>query len=203
MSKENNETKICKHCQTEIPKKAKICPNCKKKQGGKLKWIIIAVVVLFLLIVLFGGDDSGNSSSSSSSDTNAEEQEQELSIDELKAQCEELSYKDVARNPDNYVGKYFKVKVYVDQLINKPAKSGSDKHYKAYMYDEVEGMEDYSKFLWLYDFQYDDSKVNILEGDVLEIYAKFEGMGQTQNSITDETSEDIALDVYYVELISE
>ena len=180
MSKENNETKICKHCQTEIPKKAKICPNCKKKQGGKLKWIIIAVVVLFLLIVLFGGDDSSNSSSSSS-DTNTEEQEQELSIDELKAQCEELSYKDVARNPDNYVGKYFKVKVYVDQVINKPAKSDG---------------------LCVATYQA-RTKVNILDGDVLEIYAKFEGMGQTQNSITDETSEDIALDVYYVELISE
>ena len=25
------ETKTCKYCQTEIPKKAKICPNCKKK----------------------------------------------------------------------------------------------------------------------------------------------------------------------------
>ena len=31
------DTKICKHCQSEIPKKAKICPNCRKKQGGKLK----------------------------------------------------------------------------------------------------------------------------------------------------------------------
>ena len=29
-----NETKVCKHCQTEIPKKAKVCPNCRKKQGG-------------------------------------------------------------------------------------------------------------------------------------------------------------------------
>ena len=26
-----NETKKCKHCQTEIPKKAKVCPNCHKK----------------------------------------------------------------------------------------------------------------------------------------------------------------------------
>ncbi len=30
------ETKKCKYCQSEIDKKAKICPNCKKKQGGSL-----------------------------------------------------------------------------------------------------------------------------------------------------------------------
>ena len=45
----NTGTKICKHCQSEIPKKAKVCPNCRKKQGGKLKWIIIAIVVIGII----------------------------------------------------------------------------------------------------------------------------------------------------------
>lgn len=40
------EIKLCKHCQTEIPKKAKICPNCKKKQRGILKWVIIFLLAL-------------------------------------------------------------------------------------------------------------------------------------------------------------
>lgn len=51
-----NETKVCKHCQTEISKKAKVCPNCRKKQGGIGKWIVI-VGVVFLLIGLMGGSD--------------------------------------------------------------------------------------------------------------------------------------------------
>ena len=25
-----SETKVCKFCQSEIPKKAKVCPNCKR-----------------------------------------------------------------------------------------------------------------------------------------------------------------------------
>lgn len=56
---ENNvqETKLCKHCQTEIPKKAKVCPNCRKSQDGKLKWVIIAIVSLFIIGLIFGGDD--------------------------------------------------------------------------------------------------------------------------------------------------
>lgn len=40
MENKENEVKKCKHCQSDIPKKAKICPNCRKKQGGKLKFII-------------------------------------------------------------------------------------------------------------------------------------------------------------------
>ena len=61
------KTKICKYCKSEIDAKAKICPNCRKKQGGKLKWIIIAIVVLAILGSLFGGGDDDSSSSSSNS----------------------------------------------------------------------------------------------------------------------------------------
>lgn len=57
------ETKLCKQCQTEIPKKARICPNCKKKQGEIGKWVVIIVAVL-LLFAMFGSggdeDDDGS-----------------------------------------------------------------------------------------------------------------------------------------------
>ena len=44
-----SETKKCKHCQTDIPKKAKVCPNCKRKQGGKLKIIFLVILVLGII----------------------------------------------------------------------------------------------------------------------------------------------------------
>lgn len=56
------ETKLCKHCQSEIPKKAKVCPNCRKKQGGALKWIILAVIVLGLTGACAGGGDDEKAS---------------------------------------------------------------------------------------------------------------------------------------------
>ena len=56
-TKELKETKLCKHCQTDIPKKAKICPNCRKKQGGIIKWIIIVIVLFMLLGSCVGGSD--------------------------------------------------------------------------------------------------------------------------------------------------
>lgn len=56
-NEKTTETKLCRHCQTEIPKKAKVCPNCRKKQGGILKWIVIAVVVLVIIGAAAGGGD--------------------------------------------------------------------------------------------------------------------------------------------------
>lgn len=47
-----NETKKCKYCQTDIPKKAKICPNCKKKQHGKKKIVILIAVILIIIIAM-------------------------------------------------------------------------------------------------------------------------------------------------------
>ena len=50
--------KKCKYCQSDIDDKAKICPNCRKKQGPKvLKWVLIAVFGL-LLVSCFSGEDT-------------------------------------------------------------------------------------------------------------------------------------------------
>ena len=55
---DNKETKICKHCQSEISKKAKICPNCRKKQGkGIFKWILIVFVALLMFSCVAGGGE--------------------------------------------------------------------------------------------------------------------------------------------------
>lgn len=53
-----NETKLCKHCKSEIPKGAKVCPNCRKKQGGIGKWIVIVVVVVIVIAALSGGGEN-------------------------------------------------------------------------------------------------------------------------------------------------
>jgi hypothetical protein len=78
-----SETKICKYCKTEIPKDAKICPNCRKKQKGKIGIIIAVIVVLLLIIGIAGGgsddkkeskiDNSNASSTSETSKTTATE----------------------------------------------------------------------------------------------------------------------------------
>ena len=40
------KTKKCKYCQSDIPKKAKVCPVCKKKQKKNIVLIIILIFVI-------------------------------------------------------------------------------------------------------------------------------------------------------------
>lgn len=69
----NEETKLCKYCQTEISKKAKVCPNCRKKQkGGFLKWIVIVVVAIIAVSCVAGGGNDGDSESEKEPETNTE-----------------------------------------------------------------------------------------------------------------------------------
>lgn len=59
--KEKPQTKICKHCKSEIPFEAKVCPQCRKKQGmGCIVWAIIIIVAIGVIGALAGGggDDS-------------------------------------------------------------------------------------------------------------------------------------------------
>jgi len=66
-----NQTKKCKYCQSEIDKKAKICPNCRKKQGGKLKFIIIALIVIGIIGAINGvnKEESTKTAGSNSAET--------------------------------------------------------------------------------------------------------------------------------------
>lgn len=52
-----NETKLCKHCKTEIPKDAKVCPNCRKKQSGITKWIVVAVIGIVIIAAATSGGE--------------------------------------------------------------------------------------------------------------------------------------------------
>ena len=49
--------KKCKHCQSEIDDKAKICPKCRKKQGLPT-WLIVILVIFGLIVIssVFGGE---------------------------------------------------------------------------------------------------------------------------------------------------
>ncbi len=47
--------KNCKYCQTEIDKKAKICPNCHKKQSHIVRWILLGILVVIIISSIAGG----------------------------------------------------------------------------------------------------------------------------------------------------
>lgn len=126
MSKEKQHTKVCKYCKTEIPYDAKVCPQCRKKQGGKLKWILIVILVFGTIGVAFGDEDSESNSNSSSrkSETVANEKETDKpeSKDEpFEAQLDGVEYKtvfvfDLLEKWDKYVGDYVTVSFKADSV---------------------------------------------------------------------------------------
>lgn len=112
------ETKKCKYCQSDIPKKAKVCPNCKKKQGkGILKWIIIAVVVLGIFGAATGGKDNDSTQnketekveSVTTESTPAEEEKVEYTVVTVAQMREDLS-KNALKAKETYEGKYLEMK---------------------------------------------------------------------------------------------
>ena len=80
MSKEKVQaTKICKHCKTVIPKNAKVCPNCRKKQSNTLIWIILIVFILVIIAIVGAGTDSNSGNKATSSIPSTQVQEKEIS----------------------------------------------------------------------------------------------------------------------------
>ena len=71
---DSQETKTCKYCGSEIPKNAKVCPNCRRKQSHKVRnGILIGIGIIVLLALLFSCMGGGGSSSSDTTTTTTEE----------------------------------------------------------------------------------------------------------------------------------
>lgn len=59
------KTKVCKDCQSEISKKAKICPICRSRQRKSFGSLFLTAVLYLVIIVCFFSCISGNSSNPS------------------------------------------------------------------------------------------------------------------------------------------
>ena len=116
------KTKVCKHCQSEIPKKAKVCPQCRKKQGGIGKWIVVAIFIFALVASTAGSDNdtdkntggnqstvnSNNSENQTTGNENNSETENEITytaytVDEMVSMLEENALKAEKTYQDQYI----------------------------------------------------------------------------------------------------
>lgn len=94
----NSKTKLCKYCKTEIPKGAKICATCGKKQGGKLKWVIIVIVVLLFLPM---GSDDGKQENTNTQEASSNMEESNVTNTEVVAEdIEKDEEDDKSRNSE-------------------------------------------------------------------------------------------------------
>jgi hypothetical protein len=179
-----NQLKKCKHCQSEIDKKARICPVCKKKQGGKLKFIIIGIIVLVILAAaLGGGSDDGSTDVTTSNNTDKAAVDNSSKKDTAKPTEKPIEYTayDVSELMNDLESNALKAeKKYTDQYIELTGRLGtidSDGKYISLMPSDDEyafiGVQCYIKS--------DEQTDKILEmstGDTVTLKGKIKSIGE-------------------------
>lgn len=126
-------------------------------------------------------DKSNNESKKEDSSESTEEPQ--LSRDDYIAQCQEVDYNDIMRNPDQYVGQKYKITV---QIFSASEKWSAGTYYKAYT-DDGSGSY-FDKMVWIFDKRDENSEgySKILEGDTVTFYGEFNGLQETKNALNGE-----------------
>ena len=143
-------------------------------------------------------------------------------LEEFKKTTTPLDYKELARNPDKYIGQNFRCAVYVSSARTGGLFTGYQKYFITYMTDVGQARKyiknkytkdfsdagfmacDTNKCVWLLDNRdpSDPSYVKILESDVLYVYGTFNGLTSSKNVLTGEKSEEVSLEIKYVEVVT-
>jgi len=192
--------KRCKYCKTEIPREAKVCPNCRRQQVGKSKWIIIGVIAFIVVCAALGeGDDqkkeettatTTESSETTTTETVHETEEiteaterptEAIDIEQFKSECQELDYKSICRNPDDYVGQKIVINVQIQQEMDGGFLDDST-------YYRCNGNDEYD--LWAGDeyivelTEASQKSDNLLAEDMITVYGEFTGVQEVTRALT-------------------
>lgn len=113
--------------------------------------------------------------------------------------CEEIPYKTIARNPDNYIGTKIKLTVKVTQIL-QGGWLDDNEYYRVYTNDEYN--------MWLGDeyFMYDDrvdKSPKILEDDVLIIYGECDGTTTVKRALSNTNEDVVAIRAKYIDILEE
>lgn len=169
----------CKKCGQEVDKKAVVCTGCgcKIKKPIYKKWWFWVLVAIVLAIVGNSGSDSETTSVKDvGSETNNVENTQTyieevvISEDEYKAQCVNIPYVDIARNPNTYVDQKatFRGKVIQVQENGKRVVLRMDVTQGDYGIWDDTVYVDYTRK--------DDTESRILEDDIVTVYGEIKGI---------------------------
>ncbi|MBR5497455.1 MAG: zinc ribbon domain-containing protein [Clostridia bacterium] len=190
---------LCPNCKKQIPDGTQFCPECgantaanvapvqKKKPITKKWWfwVIIAVVVIVFISAASGSDDSSDSSVNSGAVVTTTEKVDEtttekitvttteastLSEAEYTASCESIPYKDIARMPDNYVGKNV---VFTGEVVQVMESSYSNN--VTYRIDVTKDEYGYWDDTVYVTYELPEGAPRILEDDIVKFYGICEG----------------------------
>lgn len=152
--KTKNRKAVCRTCGAQISASVKRCPACGAKHKKKLsafgKVLVAALCVLFVLLC-------------TAISTNPPQEEPKITREEYIAQCEDLSYSDVSRNPDSYKGR-------------KAVISGTVIQVQEGMLDSVIMRVQTPYGIWYVTYVRPEGESRILENDQITCYGECNGV---------------------------
>jgi len=169
---EQTATKKCPHCQTTIPQDAKKCPNC---QSDLRSWshrhqglsVLILIGAIIGVLILVGHLAEKGERRVSQERYLASIEQAALSIEEIKNRAiEDLSYDELLRNNEKYVGEI----VYYRGEINQVVEGwGGNYILRIFVTKEEYG-------LWNDDIYVNYKGKRVLENDIVDFWGKVKGV---------------------------
>lgn len=120
--------------------------------------------------------------------------------EEYKASCQEYNYKDVLRNPNDYVGQRIVIEMEISSVHSEDILTPV-KYYFGYTKDEPDDTYYYGDFYAVFDKRYDTS-LKLLDEDVIIVWGEISEPQETQSFIVN-SEEVFCIDMKYAELIAE
>lgn len=167
----NNKNMIyCKSCGLQYSKKIKKCPNCGKRNTKPFycKWWFWVIIIIFAIGAATTDKDSNTSSTSNKANPAVEEIV--ITEDEYKSQCSSISYNDIARNPNDYIGKMATFRGKVIQV----QENGKNVVLRINVTQGQYGLWEDTIYV---DYQRkNDNESRVLEDDIVTIYGEIKGI---------------------------
>lgn len=113
--------------------------------------------------------------------------------------CQEYSYKDLARNPDDYIGCRIVLEVKIEQIVQGGFLDNNE-YYRVYTNDEYDWWMGDEYFM--NDKRVDDN-TRLLEDDIIRIYGEYAGTQEVKRALTGTKEYVPSINAYYIELIAE
>ena len=190
----------------------------KKKTGSIAALVICGIWVILLLFASCSSSSSTNKTEPTQQtateettvqeDANTEPTETEdpqdantdpVDKEEFIASCQEIPYKTLARNPEDYIGAHIVLTVKVSQIL-QGGMFDNNQYYHVYTDDEWGTW--FGDEYFMYDNRADDN-TRILEDDILTVYAEFSGLETVERALTKTAEEIPSITAIYVTIQDE
>lgn len=170
--------------------------DLKIKKALKVEGICLTIL-LFLWLFASSSEEQNKNTTLTPSITGSAYNYSEETEEEYKASCEEYKYKDVLRNPEEYVGKRIKITVKISSVHEKTWLNDT-KYYMAYSQTDYGW---YGERYGIFDLRKDQT-LKLLEDDIITVYGEISDPEYTKSLIVN-GSETFCIDMKYIDFISE